>query len=66
MLGVDNGMFAREDNSRKAVEGLEYQNVLGNLGNGLSVKGLHSTVYATLFSHLVFRTGGVWWNYILG
>lgn len=34
----------------KTVEGLEYQNLLGNLGNGLSVKGLHSTVYATLQS----------------
>lgn len=37
-----------EGSSRKAVEGPEYQYLLRNLGNGLSVKGLCSTVYPPL------------------
>lgn len=37
---LESGIFAREDNSREAVEVPEYHNLLGNLGIGLSVKDL--------------------------
>lgn len=40
-----------EGSSRKAVEGPEYQYLLRNLGSGLSVKGLCSSL-STLVRHL--------------
>lgn len=63
MLEVDSDMFAREDDSREAVEEPEYQNLLGSLENSVSAKGLSGTAYA-IFQSLVFWTGGLWWNYI--
>lgn len=65
MLEMDSGVFAREDNSREAVEEPEYKNLLGNLENSLSAKGLRGIAYAIIQS-LVFWTGGLWWSYVWG